>query len=250
MQFLQRENYTRHHKYNEDMLQYEYIKNGDIRGLEYGVNIFSSDLTGKLSDNPLRNALYLFICTMTLTTRFAIEGGMEPETAYNTSDVYIQSADKCKTIEEIRTLHKEMTLYFINQMAKIKKQNIFSRPIISCIDYIYENLHTTIKVEKLADNIGLNPSYLSTLFKKETGLSISEYIRRKRVEAAGNMLIYTDFSLTEISEYLAFCSYSYFADTFRKYNGCTPREYRNKKSAPGNPSALSQNSKIYNTAPE
>jgi len=61
MQFLQRENHTRHHKHDKDMLQYEYIKNGDARGIKLAVDGFLSDVSGKLSNEPLRNAKYLFV---------------------------------------------------------------------------------------------------------------------------------------------------------------------------------------------
>lgn len=227
-QFLQRENYASHHKYDYEMLQYEYIKNGDPRAVDLAAEIFLSGGTGKLSEDPLRNAQYIFVCAMTLTTRFVIEGGMEPETAYNASDLYIQSADKCKTIDEVRALHRDMTEYFTKHMRNLKKQNVYSKPVVLCLDYIYDHLHHTITVVELAGEVGVNASYLSTLFKKETGLPVSEYIRRKRVEAAGNMLKYSDYTLSDIGEYLAFSSYSHFADIFRNYTGFTPKEYRNK----------------------
>lgn len=228
MQFLQRENYASHHKYDYEMLQYEYVKNGDPRAIDLAVEIFLSSGTGKLSEDPLRNARYIFVCAMTLTTRFVIEGGMEPETAYNTSDLYIQSMDKCKNIDEIRALHRDMTEYFTKFMSGLKKQSVYSKPVVLCLDYIYDQLHKVIKVDELAEAVAVNPTYLSALFKKEMGLPISEYIRRKRVEAAENMLKYSDYSLTEIGQYLAFSSYSHFADIFRKYSGFTPKEYRKK----------------------
>lgn len=228
MQFLQRENYASHHKYDYEMLQYEYVKNGDPRAIDLAAEIFLSQGTGKLSEDPLRNAKYIFVCAMTLTTRFVIEGGMEPETAYNTSDLYIQSADKCKTVDEVRALHRDMTEYFTKYMSGLKKQNVYSKPVVLCLDYIYDHLHQIITVAELAGAIGVNPSYLSTLFKKEMGLPLSEYIRRKRVETAENMLKYSGYTLTEIGQYLAFSSYSHFADIFHNYTGFTPKEYRNR----------------------
>jgi len=162
---------------------------------------------------------------MTLTTRFAIEGGMEQETAYNTSDLYIQTVDNCTSIDQVRTLHEETCVHFVEQMRKLKKQDIYSKQVIHCIDYIYEHLHESIKINDLANAVNLNPNYLSVLFKKEMGIPVSEYIRRKKVEAAENMLKYSTYSLTEISEYLAFSSYSHFASIFRKYTNYTPKKY-------------------------
>jgi AraC-like DNA-binding protein len=76
--------------------------------------------------------------------------------------------------------------------------------------------------------VGLNESYLSTLFKRETGVPLTEYVILKRMEAAENMLKYSDFSLSEISDILYFSSYSHFARTFRKYYDTSPKEYRNR----------------------
>lgn len=92
--FVQRENSLRHHSYDEEMLPYEYLKNGDLTGVELASKIFQSDSVGKVSDNPLRCYKYLFVACATLTTRFAIEGGLEGELAYTLSDMYINRVDR------------------------------------------------------------------------------------------------------------------------------------------------------------
>lgn len=226
LSFLQRENFTKHHSYDDDMLQYEYIKNGDLRSIEASKNIFLSNTVGHLSDDELRNAKYMLVCAATLSTRFAIEGGMEAEEAYNMSDLFIQTADLAKSISEIRKLHDEMIERFTIEVQKAKKQYIYPKKIVLCMDYIYYNLHKTITVDDLAFYVKLNPSYLSILFKKETGESISEFIRKKRIDAAKNMLVLSDYSLNEISEFLAFSSYSHFSSIFQKYTNMTPKEYQ------------------------
>lgn len=75
--------------------------------------------------------------------------------------------------------------------------------------------------------VRLNESYLSVLFKRETSVNITEYVIIKRMEAAENMLKYSEYSLTEISDILHFSSYSHFARTFRKYYDTSPKVYRN-----------------------
>lgn len=100
--------------------------------------------------------------------------------------------------------------------------------MVLCLDYIYDHLHETIRTEDLAAQTGLNRSYLSTLFKKETGFSISEYILSKRIEAAQNMLKFSEYSFAEIAAILAFSSQSHFIRVFKAHTGYTPRKYRNK----------------------
>ena len=93
------------------------------------------------------------------------------------------------------------------------------------MDYIYYHLHERIRLEDVADASGLSPNYLNSLFRKKKGISIQKYICSKRIEAAKNMLLYSDYSETEISEFLAFSSPSHFIRVFRKHTGMTPRQY-------------------------
>ena len=96
------------------------------------------------------------------------------------------------------------------------------------MDYIYNNINQRITVSDLADYTGLSPSYLSRLFKKELGISISDYICEKKIEKAENLLKYSDFSFVEIANYLAFSSQSHFIQSFKKSVGLTPKKYRDK----------------------
>ena len=98
--------------------------------------------------------------------------------------------------------------------------------MIECISYINTHLHETIAVSDLAELVKLNASYLSVLFKRQVGTSISEYVITKRIRTAENMLRLSDFSLSEISDILHFSSYSHFARTFRKHYHTSPKRYR------------------------
>ena len=87
LEYVNRENSFHHHRYDNEMLQYEYLAKGDSRAIEESERMIRSAETGHLSDDPLKNLLYLCICNITLVTRFAIEGDMDAEKAYNASDL-------------------------------------------------------------------------------------------------------------------------------------------------------------------
>jgi len=93
---------------------------------------------------------------------------------------------------------------------------------------IYDNLHTKISLEKLAEITALSPAYLSKLFHKEVGMTVSAYITKKRIEAAENMLKFSEYSCLEISDYLCFSSESHFIQVFRKHTGYTPKSFRER----------------------
>lgn len=226
LEFINRENQFRHHRYDEEMKQYELIKAGDMRSVEESRKLFTTELTGHISEDSVRNFKYLFVASITLATRFAILGGLDEERAYNASDLYVLKVDKCSTIEEIKDLHADMFTFFTQQVAQLDKQSVYSKPISICISYIHTHLHEPILAGDLASLVHLNARYLSTLFKKEMGITISEYIVSKKMEAASNMLKYSDNTYANISSILNFSSQSHFTRTFKKHFGVTPKVYR------------------------
>ena len=162
-----------------------------------------------------------------------MDGGMDEERAYNASDLYIRKMDELQTEEEVIALHRDMLEFYLKEMTAVKKQKICSKQVNDCIDYIGNHLYEQIRLADLAAAVGLNESYLSVLFKKETGKAVSDYIRHRRVEAAEGMLRYSDYSYSDIANYLAFCSQSHFTSVFRKATGMTPREYRSRYASAG-----------------
>ena len=118
LEYMNRENNFRHRDYEEEMRMYRYVQDGDFRAVEEARRNFCAGKQGHLSDEPLINMKYLFVASMTLVIRFAITGGMNSETAYTSSDYYIQQMDKCRTIEEVRRLHEEAVEYFTDYIKK------------------------------------------------------------------------------------------------------------------------------------
>lgn len=226
IEFLNREYNVSHLSYERETAFFQSIKDGNT---EEALRLFKPldcDRMGVLSNDSLRNLKYHLIITVAFITRYCIEGGMEMEAAYNLSDIYIRSIDKCRTEDEINMLHREVVNDYAQRMNIIRKQNRYPRSITLCLDYIYDNLHTRITLEQLAEVTSLSPAYLSKLFHKETGLTVSGYITEKRIEAAKNMLKYSDHSCLEISDYLCFSSESHFIQVFKKRTGYTPKAYR------------------------
>ena len=231
--YVNRENEFQHHGYNEEIRQYLMMQSGDPGAVAESQRMMRQAEPAALSADPLRNMQYLFVANITLATRFAIEGGLNAETAYNASDMYIRKLDQCRTADEVMELHREMFSFFTSKMAAQKKESVYTRAVAESIDYIDSNLHTPLRIDEVAEHVGLSAGYFSVLFHRETGLAFSDYVMRQRIETAGNMLRYSDYSSTEISEILAFSSQSYFIRCFRKVYGMTPSEYRRKSFGKG-----------------
>lgn len=227
-EMLLRETAELHAPYSSEFDFYYAVKSGDV---EKVTELCKTDFTeksgfGKLSENPLQSMRYHFAITAAMLARYAIEAGLELESAYGMSDLYIQKCDKVSTLPELSKLHREMSLDFAKRMSALRKSRIFSKQVVLCVNYIFENLHKKITVSELAEHTGLNASYLSRLFKKETGVSVSEYVITKKIAAAKSMLKYTNQPISEIAEMLAFSSQSHFTKTFRALEKITPKKYR------------------------
>ena len=95
-----------------------------------------------------------------------------------------------------------------------------------CKDYIFSHLHEKIRISDIAKELYLNPNYLSDLFRKAEGITISGYILQEKLKLVKNMLIYSRYSYNEIASYLGFSSQSHLGMRFRKHTGMTLHQYR------------------------
>ena len=154
--------------------------------------------------------------------------GVPEETAYALSDGYIQTVEECTSKSSIEKLLQKAALRFAQEVQKSGMRH-YSREIEAAVKYIHLHLHVPVTLEETAEAAGISASYLSRLFKKETGMLFVDYIQKERIEAACNMLTYSDYTAAQISEYLCFSTQSYFIKIFRKYTGTTPAKYKKYK---------------------
>ncbi len=228
IEFMRRENELSHLSVESEMNFYEYVKRGDLENARRAATPIGTEGYGKLSDNPLRNFKYHLVITIAFITRFCVEGGMERETAYNLSDLYIRSVDTAESLDELNALHSKVIEDFTRRMSRIRKENSCSMQVTKAMEYIYAHLNERFSVTDIAESLGVSAQYLSKLFHKETGMTFSRYITKKRIDAACQLLKYTDYEANDIGNYLAFSSHSHFIQRFREETGLTPKQYRVK----------------------
>lgn len=106
-------------------------------------------------------------------------------------------------------------------------------PIDKAKRFINERLKEEISREQIADYVYLNPGYLSRLFKKETGESLSDYILRKRMAMAKRELTHSDEPISKVARSLGYNSLSYFGKSFKRFYGMNPQDFRNGVADPG-----------------
>ncbi|WIY59474.1 helix-turn-helix domain-containing protein [Bacillus arachidis] len=198
----------------EDLIQ-------SLRGLSEEGNL------GVLSKTShLRSQKNSAIAAITLATRAAVDGGLFPEIAYTLSDLLIQNLEEIKESKAIIPFLENALLEFSERVKNGKLQK-YSKPINACQNYIFTHLYEDIRLSHLAKIAALNSSYLSFLFKKEVGISVSEYIQRAKIDEAKSLMTYTRHSLSEISTLLNFHDQSHFTKVFKKHTGVSPKQFKN-----------------------
>ena len=181
-----------------------------------------------LSENQLNNMKYHFVIIATLLAESSFDSGLGHDEAYMIADIYSQKSDRATACENLQTLLEDMCLDYAKRICEIKKDTIISIHIRKCIDHIYEDLNADLSAKGLADYTKLNVSYLSKLFKQETGQTIKAYVTAAKMDTAQNLLKYSNLSYFEISALLGYSSQSAFTYAFRKFTGITPGKYREK----------------------
>lgn len=138
----------------------------------------------------------------------------------------------------IDELEQWLQAYFGQMLRWLKQQRVtgnYSRHVSQAIHFILERYQGYITLELAAGAIGLNPSYLSRLFKEETEFTFSEYVNKVRIDAGCKLLESGQYSVKQISSQVGFSTYNYFFKVFKERTGMTPQAYLNSLRSEGNP---------------
>lgn len=219
--------------YETEFSLYKAISSGNIEAVNKCIAKHATETNdsthtnGILSKDSLQNDKYHFAIMAAMIARFCVDAGLNRDMAYMMSDIYIQKADETRTLDDLATLRHDMIFDFTYLVHDNAMANIYSIHIVKCIDYIFANLTNKLTVNSIAEHLDMNPTYLSKLFSKETGIKLSSYLKQQKLKATTEALIYTDETIAEIAERFGFSSQSHFTNSFQSEYGMTPKKYRN-----------------------
>lgn len=232
MTFERNETDEPHNPYDQEFREQKSIENGNIIELRESLAEDYVGSIGTLAKDPLRQAKNHAIVLITLASRSAIRGGLSHEIAYSFSDSYIQKIEECRDSVSAMQLARNAEFQYAAMVHERKEQQKGTpvrekNPHIRrCKNYIYSHLHDKLTVQSLAAALDLNANYLSGLFRKYEGISLSRYILREKIERAKNLLTYSEYSYIEIAAYLGFSSQSHLGTQFKNITGSTLHQYR------------------------
>lgn len=143
---------------------------------------------------------------------------------------FIHRLFQLSTREEIERWLREDWLHPVIQQIQMKTEQESDSLSQRLIQIIHEEFDQDIKLEKIAERLHYNASYLSFLFKKETNMSFSEYLSAYRIDKAKDWLENTPMTVKEIAERLKYNNSQNFIRSFRKNVGMTPGNYRKNRA--------------------
>ena len=213
-------------QYDMEKKLIEYVVSGDKEHAKAILN----EMLGRIyftSANNIEIIKARSIELIALLSRTVIENGGSEELVYNMTDSSLRNISGVKDLTDLSYILLDILEMFSNAVfSKYKKSDIPS--LQKALEYIEEHYTSPICLEEVAEYSGLNPAYLSSLFKKEMGVNFSNYVTEKRMNQAKNMLKNTNAPLVEIAMSLGYENQSYFSSVFKKYCNMTPKEYRYK----------------------
>ncbi len=201
------------------------VTNGHLHKAELAFANLSSRQLESRTDNPIRDYKNYSIILNTILRKAAENASVHPIQIHAISSQYARKIELISSFTSFTNLTKEMVRKYclLVKNHSLKGYSMLIRKVITDINY---DLSVDLSLKTLAASLNVNPSYLSTLFKKETGSTLTEYVNRKRIEHAILLLNSTDMQIQTIALYCGIPDVNYFTKTLKKIIGKTPKEYR------------------------
>ncbi len=183
-------------------------------------NLYNMAVNGKLL---IKHAMNIYNSYVRCSIRALGEDCYE-EYVYSFDDLCYLFIDMYSMIEYI----KEKISGLLGQNANILTEEVRNEYFKKIIIYINQNFFKDISIRSLSQDFSINPNYISQLFRKEMGMTFTDYITKLRVNYAKELLLKTEFSQGEIALKCGYTDYFYFIRVFKKTTGLTPGQYRHK----------------------
>ncbi|GMQ61967.1 hypothetical protein AN2V17_11970 [Vallitalea sp. AN17-2] len=216
------------HAYSEEQFFWEILRNGDVERMKEYVNFPAPKYPLVIDNDYLKNEEYMAVVGIAVISRIAIEAGVSSSESFLLSDMFLKKISKCRYVSEFMKIRSESLLEFTKLVKNSNEGKTLNIYVEDCKKGIQKNIFNKIRLSDMANDLGMNPAYLSRIFSEHVGMTFSEYIHKQKIKIAEEMLKFSDKTIAEIAEYLNYSSQSHFGYVFKSTTGMTPREYRRK----------------------
>lgn len=181
-------------------------------------------------DDPIRDIKNKLIILNSLLRKAVEAGYVHPIHIDKVSGEFAKKIEAITYIKNSENIRYEMIRKYC-MLVKNYSLKGYSIIVQKAINYIELNLSYDLSLKTISKVLDINASYLSTLFKKETNFTLTEYVHKKRVERSLFFLNTTNMQIQNIASYVGILDVNYFTKIFKRYVGKTPKEYRDMISS-------------------
>lgn len=181
----------------------------------------------RFSSNDMRDQLAMVASMRTLIRKAAEQAGLTPVVIDAISQDYAVQMQHTASVSELYSLLKKMVIHICNiiQQRQCSEYSIYLK---KATEYIDVNLGRSISATELAEMVGISSNYFVKKFSQETGMTIKQYITKRRCEVAADLLTDSRISIQEIAAHVGYEDRTYFARVFKEWSGVSPQKYRAK----------------------
>lgn len=216
-------------RYNAENRLIEAVVQGQSRKAEMMLAHTSQGSLEQRSPEMMRNTKNYTVILNTLLRKAAEQGGVHPLYIDRLSSEFALRIEKMTRRDDITAFWQEMAHRYCLLVKKhsLKTYSPLIQKVISRVEF---DLAGDLSLKANAKALNVNASYLSTLFKKELGMTLTEYVNGKRIEYAIYLLNTTKLSISVVGQRCGIQDDNYFTKIFKKYVGKTPKQFRQENS--------------------
>jgi AraC-like DNA-binding protein len=176
-------------------------------------------------NNELREWKNHTIMLNTLARKGAEQGFVHPVHIDAVSTDFVRGIEGAASVAELIHLCEKI-LQRYGKLVRDFSLKDYSPVIRNVVNFVDMNLREPLSLNILAARFNVNPSYLSTLFKKERGITLTAYINTKRMEQAASLLRGSGIYIQDVAEQCGFLDVNYFSRLFKRHHGQSPKKFR------------------------
>jgi two-component system response regulator YesN len=213
-------------RYKQEKILINAIAKGDkeeLKSISTDVGNFFN-LPDRIPESPIRSSKNLLFVLNTLCRIAAEKGGVHPVYINNISEKLAIMIERAPNLPYLKKLSSTMINEYCDLVIMFSTLE-YSSIVKKAVDYINLNLETELTLCEIAEELSVNSSHLSRKFKKDTGMTVVDYINRQRVEEAKLYLKSEDVSITEVAYMVGFNDLNYFGRVFKKITSMTPSQF-------------------------
>lgn len=211
--------------YAQENQMIEAVRKGNLHLLTHiASTVYHNGVENRLTDS-LRDRKNYLIILKTLLRKAAEHGGVHPLHLHEMSSHYAAQIEHIRSMQESMTLQEEMIRSFC-QLVKRHSLSQYSYHVGQAITLVQYDITADLRLKTIAEKLNVNSSYLSNIFHKEVGCTLTAFVNEERLKKAITLLQMTPKSVQDIAAECGIQDVNYFIKLFKKHTGFTPKRYR------------------------